>query len=76
MKLCDLQVRWRQNVNIEVGVDNVTLSWSTLDGVPILQYTVYIISQRQTETVNTTETHITLNRPYMQQHYLPDQCME
>ena len=51
----------------KVSVERVKVSWSppfTLDGVPILQYTVYIISQGQTETVNTTETHITLMRPH------------
>ena len=51
------------DVSIKVGVEYMTLSWNppfTLDGVPILQYTVYIISQRHRETVNTTKTHITL----------------
>ena len=60
-------------MSIEVSVDNIALLWSppyTLDGVPILQYTVYIISQRHTDTVvNTTKTHITLNRPYSSTTY-------
>ena len=53
------------DVSIEVGVENMILSWSppyTIDGVPILQYTVYIICQGHTETLNTTETHITLDK--------------
>ena len=54
------------DVSIEVGVENMTLSWSppfTIDGVPILHYIVYIIRQGHTaETVNTTETHITLEK--------------
>ena len=60
------------DVSIDVGVENMTLSWSppfTLDGVPILQYTVYIISQSHTETLNTTETHITLERVTTCTHY-------
>ena len=54
-------------MTVEVCVESVNVSWSpplTLDGVPILQYTVYIISQGHTETVNTTETYITLERPH------------
>ena len=50
-------------MNIEVGVQNMTLSWSppyTIDGVPILQYTVYIISQSHNWALNTTETNINL----------------
>ena len=53
------------DVGTEVGVKNITLSWSppfTLNGVPIIQYTVYIIRQRHTETVNTTKTQITLKK--------------
>ena len=52
-------------MSIEIGVESMILSWDaplTLTGIPILQYTVYIISQRHTETVNTTETSITLER--------------
>ena len=52
-------------MNIEVGVERMTLSWSppyTIDGVPILQYTVYIISQGHTEIVNTTKTRITIDK--------------
>ena len=52
-------------MNIEVGVQNMTLSWSppyTIDGVPILQYTVYIISQSHNWTLNVTETNITIER--------------
>ena len=55
-----------------VDAESVNVSWSpplTLDGVPILQYTVYIISQGQTETVNTTKTHITLTRPCISTTY-------
>ena len=55
-------------MTIDVDGENMTLSWMppyTIDGVPILQYTVYIISQRHTvtETLNSTETHITLMWP-------------
>ena len=53
------------DVSIEVGVENMTLSWSppfTLDGVPILQYTVYIINQTNSQTLNTTNTHVTLEK--------------
>ena len=54
------------DVSIEVGVENMTLSWSppyTIDGVPILHYIVYIIRQGHTaEIVNTTETLITLDK--------------
>ena len=42
------------------------MSWSppfTLEGVPILHYSVYITSQGVSEQTNTTETHITLERP-------------
>ena len=60
------------DITVEVCVESVNISWSppfTLDGVPILQYTLYIISQGQTETVNTTETHITLARPHTSTTY-------
>ena len=59
-------------MSIEVGVENMTLSWSppyTLDGVPILQYTVYTISHGHTETVNTTEIYITLTESCMSTAY-------
>ena len=49
-----------------ISVDNVAVSWRppfTLKGVPILHYTVYITSQGLSEQRNTTETHITLDRP-------------
>ena len=55
------------DVNVDqVSVESVNVSWSppsTLIGVPILMYTVYITSQGYTETMNTTETSITLERP-------------
>ena len=54
------------NVGIEIGVENVTISWIppfTLTGVPIYHYTVYIISQRYTVMIDTTETHFTLEKP-------------
>ncbi|CAI8022428.1 hypothetical protein GBAR_LOCUS13172, partial [Geodia barretti] len=46
--------------------DIVVVSWSppfTLEGVPILHYSVYITSQGVSEQRNTTETHISLERP-------------
>ena len=50
-----------------VSSESVNVSWSppfTLDGIPILHYTVSVISQGiLTEEINTTETHITLERP-------------
>ncbi|CAI8019959.1 hypothetical protein GBAR_LOCUS11952 [Geodia barretti] len=55
------------DVSVEaVGVDSINVSWSppfTLEGVPILQYSVYITSQGVSEQRNTTETHISLERP-------------
>ncbi|CAI8026699.1 hypothetical protein GBAR_LOCUS15312 [Geodia barretti] len=55
------------DVSVEaVGVDSINVSWSapfTLEGVPILHYSVYITSQGVSEQRNTTETHITLERP-------------
>ena len=51
----------------QVSVDTVNVSWSppfTLEGVPILNYTVYITSSTgSSETVNTTQTEISLQRP-------------
>ena len=50
----------------QVSVESVNVSWTppfTLNQVPILMYTVYITSQGYTETMNTTETSITLERP-------------
>ena len=50
----------------EVSVESVNVSWSppfTLDGVPILHYSVYTTSQGLTEQRNTTETHIILGSP-------------
>ena len=50
----------------QVSVESVNVSWTppfTLNEVPILMYTVYITSQGYTETMNTTETSITLERP-------------
>ena len=51
----------------EVSVDTVSVSWSppfTLEGVPILHYTVYITSSTgSSEAVNTTQTEISLQRP-------------
>ena len=56
-----------------VSRDRVIVSWSppfTLDGIPILYYTVNIISQGVvTEQINTTETHITLERPCVSTTY-------
>ena len=52
--------------DIAVGVDGIIVSWSppfTLEGVPILHYSVYNTSQGVSEQRNTTETHITLERP-------------
>ena len=55
------------DVNVDqVSVESVNVSWTppfTLNEVPILMYTVYITSQGYTETMNTTETNITLERP-------------
>ena len=45
---------------------SVNVSWSpplTLDGVPILQYSVNITSQGLTVQRNTNDTYITLERP-------------
>ena len=51
----------------EVSVDTVSVSWSppfTLEGVPILHYTVCITSSTgSSEAVNTTQTEISLQRP-------------
>ena len=50
-----------------VSKESVNLSWSppfTLDGVPILHYTVYITSQGVSEQRNITEASIILRRPY------------
>ena len=51
----------------QVSVDTVNVSWSppfTLEGVPILHYTVYITSSTGfSEAVNTTQTEISLQRP-------------
>ena len=51
----------------QVSVDTVSVSWSppfTLEGVPILHYTVYITSSTgSSEAVNTTQTEISLQRP-------------
>ena len=50
-----------------VSRESVYLSWSppfTLDGVPILHYSVYITSNGFSEQRNTTETSIILGRPY------------
>ena len=56
-----------------VSRDRVIVSWSppyTLDGIPILYYTVNIISQGVvTEQINTTETLITLERPCVSTTY-------
>ena len=61
------------DVSVEqVSVESVTVSWSppfTLDGVPILQYTVYVTSKGRTEVWNTTETQITLERPHASTTY-------
>ena len=50
-----------------VSSESVNVSWSppfTLHGVPILHYTVNVVSQGTlNEQINTTETHITLERP-------------
>ena len=55
------------DVNVhQVSVESVNVSWTpppTLSEVPILMYTVYITSQGYTDTINTTETSITLERP-------------
>ena len=54
------------DVKIEASVERVIVSWSppfTLGGVPILHYSVYITSQGVSEQRNTTETHISLERP-------------
>ena len=55
------------DVNVDqVSLESVNVSWTppfTLSEVPILMYTVYITSQGYTETMNTTETRITLERP-------------
>ena len=56
-----------------VSDDRVIVSWSppyTLDGIPILYYTVNIISQGVvTEQINTNETLITLERPCVSTTY-------
>ena len=55
-----------------VSVESVNVSWSppfTLDGVPILHYTVTITSQGLSQQIDTTETHITLERPCVSTTY-------
>ena len=56
------------DVTIEgISRESVNLSWSppfTLDGVPILHYSVYITSNGFSEQNDTTETSIILKRPY------------
>ena len=55
------------DVNVEeISLESVAVFWSppfTLDGVPILQYSVYTTSQGISEQFNTTETNIVLRRP-------------
>ena len=54
------------DVKIEASGESVIVSWSppfSLEGVPILHYSVYITSQGVSEQRNTTETHISLERP-------------
>ena len=55
------------DVNVEgISLESVAVSWSppfTLDGVPILQYSVYTTSQGISEQFNTTEINIVLGRP-------------
>ena len=49
-----------------ISAKSVMVSWSppsTLAGIPILHYSVYITSEGLTEQINTTETHITMGRP-------------
>ena len=49
-----------------LSVDRVLVSWDapfTLQGIPILQYSVFITSEGITDQRNTTETNITLGRP-------------
>ena len=56
-----------------VSRESVGVSWSppfTLDGVPILHYSVYITSQGFSEQRNTTGTNIILRRPYTSTTYL------
>ena len=48
-----------------MGEQSLTVSWYpplTLDGVPILQYSVNITTQGITTQRNTTDTYITLER--------------
>jgi hypothetical protein len=56
-----------RGVTVEtVGIETVNVSWSppfTLDGVPILHYSVYVTSGGLTAQYNITEMHITLRRP-------------
>ena len=50
----------------QVTDESVKVSWSppfTLSGVPILHYTVYITSNGLTETLNTSQPQVTLDRP-------------
>ena len=55
------------DVTVErISRENMRVSWSppfTLDGVPILDYSVYITNQGVSEQLTTTETNITLRRP-------------
>ena len=56
----------------QVSLESMNVSWSppfTLDGVPILQYTVYITSIGRNMTLNITETEITLERPCSSTNY-------
>ena len=58
-------------------VNSINVPWSppfTLEGVPILHYSVYITSQGVSEQRNTTETHISLETPCASQSYVDSQC--
>ena len=60
------------DVHYTASKDSVIMSWSppfTLEGVPILHYSVYITSQGVSEQKNTTETHIALERPSVSTTY-------
>ena len=61
------------DVNVEgISLESVAVSWSppvTLDGVPILQYSVYTTSRGISEQFNTTETNIVLGRPHASTTY-------
>ena len=61
------------NLQVElVNLNTINISWVppfTLEGVSIHNYTVYISSSDYNETVNTTQSEISLERPCRETSY-------